>query len=118
MASYFKADPGVLFDVYNEPNNIDWSCWLNGCTVSTDDGSYQAVGMQALVDAIRDVGATQPIMLGGLDYSSDETSWTANLPTDPDSSLVVSFHTYDSTIATHPPAGTTPLPPWPRLSRW
>ena len=97
VASYFKADPGVLFDVYNEPNNIDWSCWLNGCSVSTADGSYQTIGMQALVDAIRGVGATQPIMLGGLDYSSDETSWTANLPADPDNSLVVSFHTYDST---------------------
>ena len=95
LASYFKADPGVLFDVYNEPNNIDWSCWLNGCSVTTSDGSYETIGMQALVDDIRATGATQPIMLGGLDYASDETSWTANLPTDSDNSLVVSFHTYN-----------------------
>jgi hypothetical protein len=97
VATYFEADPGVLFDVYNEPNNIDWPCWLHGCDVSTADGDYQAMGMQGLVDAIRGVGATQPIMLGGLDYSSDETSWQATLPTDPDDSLVVSFHTYDTT---------------------
>jgi hypothetical protein len=87
----------VLFDLYNEPNAIDWACWQNGCEVSTADGSYETVGMQALVSAIRGVGATQPIMLGGLDYSSDETSWLASLPSDPDNSLVVSFHTYNTT---------------------
>jgi endoglucanase len=97
VATFFKVDPGVLFDLYNEPNGIDWSCWLNGCTVPSADGTYEAAGMQSLVTAVRDTGATQPIMLGGLDYSSDETSWSANLPVDPDNSLVVSFHTYDST---------------------
>jgi hypothetical protein len=97
VASYFLDDPGVLFDLYNEPNNIDWACWKSGCTVSTPDGSYQSIGMQALVTAIRGVGADQPIMLGGLDYSSDETSWLTYLPTDPDHSLVVSYHTYNTT---------------------
>jgi endoglucanase len=97
VATTFKSDPGVLFDLYNEPHAISWSCWLNGCPVTTSSGSYQTVGMQALVTTIRAVGATQPIMLGGLDYSSDETSWLTYMPTDPDHSLVVSFHTYNTT---------------------
>ncbi len=94
VATYFKNDPGVLFDLYNEPNAITWSCWLSGCSVKTDQGTYQTIGMQALVTAIRNMGATQPIMIGGLDYSSDESSWSTYLPSDPDHSLVVSFHTY------------------------
>ena len=97
VASYFKTDPGVLFDMYNEPNNISWACWLNGCSVNTSGGTYQTVGMQSLVTAVRNVGATQPILLGGLDYSSNESSWLEHVPTDPDKSLVVSFHTYNTT---------------------
>jgi hypothetical protein len=97
VASYFKSDPGVLFDAYNEPHSIDWPCWLSGCTVITSAGTYQTSGMQSLVTAIRGTGATQPVMLGGLDYSSDETSWLTYLPNDPDQSLVVSFHTYNTT---------------------
>jgi hypothetical protein len=96
VASYFKSDPGVLFDAYNEPNAIEWPCWLNGCSVTTAYGTYQTSGMQVLVTAIRSAGATQPIMLGGLAYSSDESSWLTYEPTDPDRSLVVSFHTYAS----------------------
>ena len=51
--------------------------------------------MQQLVDAVRSTGASQPIMLGGLGYSSDESQWLAHEPHDPDGQLVVSFHTYN-----------------------
>ena len=97
VARYFKRDHGVLFDLYNEPNSITWPCWRNGCEVSTSAGSYRAAGMQSLVNAVRATGATQPILLGGLDYASDERSWLAYEPRDPRKSLVVSFHTYNST---------------------
>ncbi len=117
VASYFKSDPGVLFDLYNEPNAIGWPCWQSGCTVSTSYGTYQTVGMAALVAAVRGTGATQAIMLGGLDHSDDESSWLAYRPVDPDDRLIVSFHTYtaacntvscwDSTIV--PLATTTPV---------
>jgi hypothetical protein len=96
VASSFDTDPGVLFDLYNEPHSITWPCWESGCTVVTADGTYQATGMQQLVNAIRGTGATQPIMLGGLAYSSDVSSWLSSLPDDPDHSLVVSFHSYDT----------------------
>ncbi len=94
VAAAFKGDPGVLFDLYNEPNNISWSCWKLGCSVTTPDGDYQAAGMQALVDAVRSTGASQPIMLGGLAWSSNESGWLSHEPTDPDHQLVVSFHNY------------------------
>jgi hypothetical protein len=94
VATAFKDDPGVIFDLYNEPNNIGWSCWLSGCQVTTADGSYQTAGMQQLVSAVRSTGATQPIMLGGLQWSSNEAGWLSHEPTDPDHQLVVSFHNY------------------------
>jgi hypothetical protein len=47
-----------------------------------------------LVAAVRSTGATQPIMLGGLSYSSDLSQWLAFEPVDPDHQLVASVHVY------------------------
>src|SRR5206468_11064310 len=30
VAATFKNDPAVLFDLYNEPEFISWSCWRDG----------------------------------------------------------------------------------------
>jgi endoglucanase len=65
---------------------------LNGCTLS---GGYKVAGMQSLVNAVRSTGATQPLMLGGLQWSSDESQWLKHEPTDPDHQLIVSFHNYN-----------------------
>jgi endoglucanase len=113
VAHTFRSDDGVLFDAFNEPYSpaadgdstdaVSWSCWRNGgCRVpDAADGTavdpsqtYTAVGMQALVDAIRSAGADQPILLGGLSYANDLSGWLAHEPTDPDHQLVASFHNY------------------------
>lgn len=115
VASYFKSWPGVVYDLYNEPYGISWSCWLSGCTTSA---GWQTAGMQTLVDAVRGAGADQPIMLGGLDAADDLSGWLANEPSDPDHQLIASFHTYswescsnvscwDSTVA--PVADSVPV---------
>lgn len=91
VASYFKDDPAVLFDLYNEPHDVSWGCWLNGCIVS----GWQAAGMQSLVDAVRSAGATQPIMIGGLGWANYLSGWLANEPIDPANALVASFHNYN-----------------------
>jgi hypothetical protein len=89
----------VLFDLFNEPYITSWSCWLRGCQTSyTDHGTaatYRTAGVQQLVTAIRSTGATTPLMLGGLQWASDESSWRHFEPSDPDHQLVVSFHTYN-----------------------
>jgi endoglucanase len=124
VATAFKSNPAVVFDVFNEPfiggvspTSADWSCWLNGCSTSftgTINGStttvdYTSAGMQQLVNAVRSTGAAQPIMVGGLNWSGDpcgikdsggnggECIETANMPTDPLNQLVISFHTYSWT---------------------
>ncbi|MDQ1375979.1 MAG: endoglucanase [Acidimicrobiaceae bacterium] len=96
VAKAFKSDPGVLFDLYNEPNNVGWSCWLSGCILNDalkPGATFRAVGMQALVDAVRSTGAVQPIMAGGLQWSSDLSQWPAGL-SDPAGQLVASVHVY------------------------
>ena len=51
--------------------------------------------MQRLVDAIRGAGATQPIMLGGLSFTADQTQLMAYLPHDPQNALIADLHAYD-----------------------
>ena len=50
--------------------------------------------MQQLVDAVRSTGATQPLMLGGIDYSGDVSGWLAHEPHDPRHQLVAAEHNY------------------------
>jgi endoglucanase len=104
VATAFKSNPDVMYDLYNEPFDVSWSCWLNGCSIPAGSGSggggaanwpaYQAAGMQELVDAVRETGATQPLLLGGIDYALDLSGWLAHEPKDPDHNLVASVHSY------------------------
>jgi len=120
VASTFKLDPAVVFDAFNEPYSpaevndpshpVGWSCWESGgCTVPTvADGNppngttYQAVGMQALVTAIRSTGARQPILLGGLGYANNLSEWLSHEPSDPDGQLAASFHNYQGEACERP----------------
>ena len=127
VASTFAGNPAVLFDAFNEPHSVSWSCWRDGgCSVpdavdgTTPDPSqtYTAVGMQTLIDTIRATGARQPILIAGLNHGNDLSGWLANMPTDPDGQLAATFHVYqpnscattscfDSTVA--PVAAVVPV---------
>jgi endoglucanase len=116
VAQTFKRNPAVVFDVFNEPfdptdprsgedpepqDKVSWSCWESGgCDTVADDvngatGSrYAVAGMQSLVDTIRSTGATQPIMVGGLDFANDLSQWVEHAPADPLNQEAASFHNY------------------------
>ena len=108
LATEFAATPSVMFELFNEPYSrsgftLTWSCWKSGgCqapvendeTATLSGATYTVTGMQALVTAVRATGATQPILLGGLNYSNDLTGWLANKPTDPLNQLVAAWHNY------------------------
>src|SRR5262249_33423401 len=97
VAAAFKNFPAVIFDLYKEPYVSTWDCWQNGCSVTTSDGTWSTAGMTQLVAAVRSAGATQPIMLGGLQYASDLSQWLAHKPADPivgPPQLVASYHSY------------------------
>jgi endoglucanase len=139
VATAFKSNPAVVFDLFNEPYDptdrrsggdetasdaVTWGCWESGtkpdpvgggapaipCDTQAYDASgkpttrYEIAGMQTLLSAIRSVGATQPIVVGGLDYSNDlgDTSdangsgqgWMQHAPNDPLNQEAASFHNY------------------------
>ena len=87
VARTFRTNRNVIFDLYNEPHDVTWSCWRNGC------GPW--AGMQQLVNAVRSAGAKQPLMLGGLAWSNDLSGWLRWEPRDPLHQLVASFHLYN-----------------------
>lgn len=91
VARTFRGDRSMLFDLHNEPHDVSWRCWRDGCT--TKDG-WRTAGMSSLVKAVRSVGAHQPILLGGLTYSSDLRQWWRYRPKDSRHSIVASYHTY------------------------
>jgi endoglucanase len=101
VATAFGADPAVVFDLYNEPHDVSWRCWRDGCVVH-DGGTWRAVGMQRLVDVVRGTGATNVIMLGGLGWSGDLTSWRRFMPNDPLGQLAASWHVYSFGSCTDP----------------
>ncbi len=68
VAARYRGDGRVLFELYNEPNSVSWSVWLNGGTY----GGYTYAGMQALYDAVRnDAQASNLVIAGGLDWAFD-----------------------------------------------
>ncbi len=92
VTARFGTDGAVVFDLYNEPHDISWACWLHGCTLPE---GWKAVGMQSLVNAVRGAGGQNILMLGGLGWSGDLTMWGAYMPSDPLGQLVASWHVYN-----------------------
>ncbi|ANH37161.1 Endoglucanase precursor [Nocardioides dokdonensis FR1436] len=113
VAQEYADHPSVMFDAFNEPYSrydaadrlvfdLTWECWRDGgCAAPAEDDrsattgrtTYAAQGMQAVVDAIRDAGAEQPVLLSGLDYANDLSRWQEFRPDD--DQLVAAFHSYD-----------------------
>jgi hypothetical protein len=91
VANTFKTTSGVVFEPYNEPYGVSWTCWRDGgCGVP-----FVAAGMQEMVTAIRNTGATQVIALGGNTWSNDLTQWLAYKPNDPQNNLAAAWHVYN-----------------------
>jgi len=105
VAQAYRLVPSVIFDAFNEPYSrgsftLSWSCWKSGgCqapvendVTSVGGSTFTVVGMSTLVTTIRNAGATQPIMLAGIDYANDLRGWLANRPAD--GQLIASWHNY------------------------
>ncbi|HTB60143.1 MAG TPA: cellulase family glycosylhydrolase [Polyangia bacterium] len=99
VAAAYKDSPRVIFDLFNEPypdNNMEataaWTCWRDGGTCSAI--SYPAAGMQAMLTAVRNAGANNLVLLGGIEYSNDLSQWLTYQPTDPAHNFAASWHVY------------------------
>ncbi|GEC03310.1 endoglucanase [Streptomyces spinoverrucosus] len=101
VASTFKDDPTVVFDLFNEPYPDRatstaaqaWTCWRDGGTCPGI--GYEVAGMQDLIDAIRATGADNVILAGGLAYSNDLSQWLTYKPDDPAGNLAAAWHVYN-----------------------
>jgi hypothetical protein len=64
VATTFKTNHGVLFDLYIEPYVSSWPCWLHGCQTTYNNNevavTHQTAGMQELVNAVRSTKASPP----------------------------------------------------------
>ncbi|MFI1100447.1 cellulose binding domain-containing protein [Streptomyces melanogenes] len=124
LATTFKSDPAVVFDLFNEPypdratstTDQAWSCWRDGG--HCPGIGYEVAGMQDLLDAVRGAGARNVVLAGGIAYANDLSQWAARAPADPANNLAAAYHGYnfnscasescwDSTLA--PVAARVPL---------
>ena len=81
VASIYKSYSNVLFELYNEPHPPSWSCWIGPCSITdttysndchcTKRLTFNSVGMQSLVDAVRKTGATNLVLVAGNDWGFD-----------------------------------------------
>jgi hypothetical protein len=99
VARMFKSDHAVFFDLYNEPYPLSWSCWRDGSSSAyarpCSDIGFAVAGMQTLVNAVRGMGATNVILLGGLAYANNLEGWLQYRPDDSANNLAASLHIYD-----------------------
>ncbi|HEX6513658.1 MAG TPA: cellulase family glycosylhydrolase [Chloroflexota bacterium] len=121
VAGAYRNDAAVIFDLYNEPflygsyftnpAQDAWACWLSGCSLNqfisagqtgpsgqstgyTTSYTWSTAGMQTLVDAIRATGATQPVLVNGVDWANDDSGWLAHAPHDAAGQLIAGAHDY------------------------
>jgi hypothetical protein len=113
-AAQYKDHPAVLFDLFNEPHGISWDVWRDGGFVAEKEkpadedaflsedekkknaAGFQSPGMQKLVDAVRDTGAKNIVLVGGLDWAYDLSGIAAGYGIDErgGNGLIYSTHIY------------------------
>jgi hypothetical protein len=80
VAPRYANQPAVIFDLYNEPHDVSWDVWLNGGVITdkpngrlsrSQPKTFEAVGMQKLLDTVRATGAKNVVVVGGLDWAYD-----------------------------------------------
>jgi endoglucanase len=94
VAAEFRDDQATLFELYGEPSWLSWPCWVDGCTFSDKYGDWRTAGMAEMLQAVRQKGAHNVVLVSGINYANDLSSWLAYAPHDPDHQLAASFHLY------------------------
>ncbi|MFD9500064.1 cellulase family glycosylhydrolase [Streptomyces sp. NPDC060035] len=117
VASVLKDDPTVVFDPFDEPYpdratpSVEqaWTCWRDGgnCPGTSDE----VAGMQDLVDAVRETGARNLVLAGGLAYSNDLGQWLQHRPQDPAGNLAAARHVYNVNVCANEDCWKSTLAP-------
>jgi len=86
VATRYKSNPWVMFELYNEPHDVTWSVWLNG------DSTWS--GMQNMYDAIRATGSQHTVIVGGLNWAFDLSGVSSGYAVT-GNNIVYATHPYD-----------------------
>ncbi|MBL0093936.1 MAG: cellulase family glycosylhydrolase [Piscinibacter sp.] len=57
-------------------------------------GAWRSAGMQTMLDAVRATGATNVVLIGGIEFSNNMSGWLANRPNDPLNQVAAAWHPY------------------------
>ncbi len=107
LAEIYQDDQRVLFDIYSEPNNIDWSTWANGGTISSNCSlyssvqTYTAIGMPALAMKIRAIAPSNIIIVSGIGYGYDLSGINASNMV-PSTNILYGTHPFNHTVVQQP----------------
>lgn len=116
VANTFKDHPAVMFELFNEPfmnfgfKGNDWRYMMKGeggafhsYPATSRDNHWQDVkqpwaiaSYQAMIDAVRDTGATNVVMIAGMQYAQDMSGWLKHRPTDPLKQMAAVWHPYST----------------------
>jgi aryl-phospho-beta-D-glucosidase BglC (GH1 family) len=112
VATQYKNQNDVLFELYNEPMQIAWNIWRDGGSLSSSggccsSGSFNAVGMQQLYDAVRATGANNFVVVGGINWAYDLSGVTSGYALN-GSNIIYNTHPYDHNDGSKMPSD------WPR----
>ena len=114
VANTFKTNPAVLFELFNEPffnfdfKGDEWAYLMrgergafSGYPATSVDGKWKHVkqpwaiaSYQAMLDTVRATGASNIVLIGGLQYSQDLSGWLSNKPVDPLQQMAAVWHPY------------------------
>ncbi|HLY29633.1 MAG TPA: glycoside hydrolase family 5 protein, partial [Ktedonobacterales bacterium] len=94
VATRYRNDQQVLFDLFGEPNDVSWQTWYSGGSVSTAVGTYQAIGMRGLVDVVRRIAPKNVIIVSGMNWGYD-LSEVGSTYTFPETNLLFGTHPFD-----------------------
>lgn len=89
VATKYKSNTNIFFELYNEPQGISWPIWRNGGSAC----GFTVVGMQQLYNAVRSTGATNLVFIGGLNWAFDLSGVPANRIQG--TNIVYDTHPYD-----------------------
>ena len=113
VATTFKGNPAVIFSLYNEPffyaldgGQDPWAVMMKtGGTLSyypavgntkyqNINVSWTSVSMQRLLATVRAQGATNVVLVGGVEFGNNLSNWLANMPTDSLNQIAAAWHPY------------------------
>ena len=111
VATQFKGNANVMFELFNEPYvywlatpNTEWQTEMQGGSITqyvTGASSpyqvaytWKVASMQDMLNTVRATGATNPVLVAGVNWAGDLSEWLANKPTDSLHQIAAVWHAY------------------------